>query len=522
MTIPWKKVILNWRVILLILFIIFSVLSIRPQFFDNKGVIIKEVELNSSAFNAGIENPSPKTTPVDKEKIISINREKINSLEDYAGILNTIRDGHTVQIETDQRIYTLLAKVGSDGFVDLGLRVTDAPFSNLRKGLDLEGGMRVLLKPEEDISSDQLELTVNSLKERLNVYGLSDIVVRSASDLSGQDFILIEIAGATEKDVKELLSKQGKFEAKIGNETVFFGGEKDIIYVCRSADCSGINPQIGCSQYADGYACGFFFSITLSQDAAERHAQITDKLTIIEDHLSEPLTLYLDDVEVDVLQIGSSLKGSTTTSVQISGSGAGRTQQEAMDNSLENMKRLQTVLVTGSLPVKLEIVKMDTISPSLGKEFLHNMILVVVLALLAVTLVVFIRYRKIKIIIPMVLILVSEIIMILGFAALVGWNLDLAAIAGIIIAFGTGVDHLIIIIDETAKGEYTTDWKKKLKNAMFIVFGAYLTTSSGMIPLWFAGAGLLKGFAFTTLIGLSFGVLIARPAYAKIIEELFK
>jgi len=260
----------------------------------------------------------------------------------------------------------------------------------------------------------------------------------------------------------------------------------------------------------------------LSRDAAERHAQITDKLTIIEDHLSEPLTLYLDDVEVDVLQIGSSLKGSTTTSVQISGSGAGRTQQEAMDNSLENMKRLQTVLVTGSLPVKLEIVKMDTISPSLGKEFLHNMILVVVLALLAVTLVVFIRYRKIKIIIPMVLILVSEIIMILGFAALVGWNLDLAAIAGIIIAFGTGVDHLIIIIDETAKGEYTTDWKKKLKNAMFIVFGAYLTTSSGMIPLWFAGAGLLKGFAFTTLIGLSFGVLIARPAYAKIIEELFK
>jgi preprotein translocase subunit SecD len=50
--------------------------------------------------------------------------------------------------------------------------------------------------------------------------------------------------------------------------------------------------------------------------------------------------------------------------------------------------------------------------------------------------------------------------------------------------------------------------------------GAYLTTVAGMVPLWFAGAGLLKGFAFTTIAGISFGVLIARPAYAAIIEKL--
>ena len=230
----------------------------------------------------------------------------------------------------------------------------------------------------------------------------------------------------------------------------------------------------------------------------------------------------MDDKEVDRLKISSSLKGAAATSVQITGAGAGLTQQEAMDNSLENMKRLQTVLITGSLPVKLEIVKIDTISPSLGKEFLDNILLVAALAFLAVMVVVFLRYRKVRIAIPMVLILASEIIMILGFAALVGWNLDLAAIAGIIIASGTGVDHLIIITDETTRRESISDWKRKLKNAMFIVFGAYLTTTSGMIPLWFAGAGLLKGFAFTTIVGFSIGVLIARPAYAKIIEELFK
>ena len=57
---------------------------------------------------------------------------------------------------------------------------------------------------------------------------------------------------------------------------------------------------------------------------------------------------------------------------------------------------------------------------------------------------------------------------------------------------------------------------------MFIVMGAYLTTCAGMLPLWFAGAGLLKGFAFTTIVGISFGVLVARPAYAAMIEQLLK
>ena len=122
----------------------------------------------------------------------------------------------------------------------------------------------------------------------------------------------------------------------------------------------------------------------------------------------------------------------------------------------------------------------------------------------------------------MVLILTSEMVLILGFAALVGWNLDLAAIAAIIIVAGTGVDHLVVITDETLRGEIISDWKTRIKSAMFIIVGAYLTVLSAMIPLWFAGAGLLKGFAFTTIAGVSFGVLIARPAYAALIEQILK
>ena len=99
-----------------------------------------------------------------------------------------------------------------------------------------------------------------------------------------------------------------------------------------------------------------------------------------------------------------------------------------------------------------------------------------------------------------------------------------AFVAGIIIAIGTGIDHQIIITDETLKGdiEEIYDWKKRIKNAFFIIMGAFFTTLVAMILLYIAGAGLLRGFAVTTIIGALIGVFITRPAYASVIEILLK
>ena len=115
------------------------------------------------------------------------------------------------------------------------------------------------------------------------------------------------------------------------------------------------------------------------------------------DYLNESLDLYLDDMLVDSLRIGADLQGRAVTDIQISGSGFGATQPEAAMASGENMKGLQTVLITGSLPVKLDIVKTDNISPVLGKEFVNNAILVGVLAILAVAIIVFIKFKCIYI-----------------------------------------------------------------------------------------------------------------------------
>ncbi|HLC96297.1 MAG TPA: hypothetical protein VJH97_03180 [Candidatus Nanoarchaeia archaeon] len=561
-----KKLFRNGKVVFLLIVLILMIWSIHPNPFTS-GVAIHNVVPNSTASIAGMQTPKPGTQPMNQELITSINNKPIKSLDDYYSEISLLEINRSVHIKTNRGTYVLRTRelvletatnktqereltepifnatlnqtinwthivkspivvYNHTGFVDaLGINVEEAPKTNIRKGLELQGGTRILLQPEDELDKPDVDTLIGNMRERLNVYGLSDVKIVEAGDLSGNQFILVEIAGATEEEVKELLAKQGKFEAKIGDKTVFLGGQ-DITYVCRSPDCSGMDPSRPCGMNGDQWVCFFRFSITLSTQAAQRQADLTRNLAVVSDsgtpYLNESLLLYLDDNLVDTLQIGADLKGQATTQISISGSGAGATQLMAAQSASESMKRLQTVLITGSLPVKLNIVKLDAISPVLGKEFLRNALFMGVVALAAIASSIYIRYKKPQIVIPIILTLTSEVVILLGFAALVHWNLDLAGIAGIIIAIGTGVDHLIVITDGTLRKESSesTDWKTRIKNAFSIIFVAFFTMTVAMIPLWFAGAGLLRGFVFTTLAGAVIGVLIARPAYAATIEIL--
>ncbi len=570
----FKRIITNWKVIILLVALLLMVVSISPAPF-NEGVTIRSVAKDSAASLAGIQSPKPTIRPVERERILAIDNLPIISIEDYYDFIKTLEINQTFQVKTDQKIYIATAKEAFEtitlnetelreinetvlvnktingtiipvnetitrvievnktrkiplGLEDIGLSVYDAPKTNIKKGLDLQGGTRVLLQPEKEISDDEIDILLANMRQRLNIYGLTDIIVREAGDLSGNQYILIEIAGATKEEVKDLLAKQGKFEAKIGTAVVFSGGQ-DITYVCRSANCAGIDPATGCGILSDGiWNCRFRFSITLSPEAATRQAELTKDLDIVpsetgEEYLSEKLVLFLDDEEVDQLNIGADLKGRAVTDIEISGGGNGRGEQEAIFDALKNMKRLQTILITGSLPVKLDLVKTDTISPVLGEGFVKNSLLIAIVAIVTVAVIVFIRFRKVQIAVPMLFTMISEAVMLLGISALISWNLDLAAIAGIIVAVGTGVDDQIIITDEVMRGERQFyNWKERFKRAFFIIFAAYFTTVVAMLPLMSAGAGLLKGFALITILGVSIGVFITRPAYAAIIEILLK
>jgi preprotein translocase subunit SecD len=136
-----------------------------------------------------------------------------------------------------------------------------------------------------------------------------------------------------------------------------------------------------------------------------------------------------------------------------------------------------------------------------------------------VGIIVLVRYRKFKISFALLLTAFSELAIILGIASLIGWNLDLASIAGILATVGTGVDQQIVILDEARMGKETSI-KRRMKMALFVVMTAYLTSLVSLLPLYWAGAGLFKGFAFTTIIGITAGVFITRPAFADIIKSM--
>ncbi|MEK6898286.1 MAG: PDZ domain-containing protein [Nanoarchaeota archaeon] len=501
---------LSWKIWLLIVFLVLSLISILgvPLTIFKEGVVITSVVPNSSSFEQGLR---------EGQIITEIDGNKIANIGDFVatmkGKFSSDRRVKMV-IKTEQAEVILFSTAAPD------ITVSDIPKTRIKFGLDLAGGSRGLVKAQNvELSSSDSRDLAEIIKNRLNVYGIEDIQVMPISDLSGKNFIRIEIAGITPENLESLISQQGKFEAKIGNETVFVGGKKDITSVARSGQEALIES---CPKAEDAYYyCNFRFTLYLSEDAAKRHSQITEKLEANitsngEKYLSEKLDLFLDDNLVDSLLISEGLKGRVTTQISISGSGTGETEEQAYKNAEDEMNRLQTVLITGSLPYKLEIVKLDNLSPVFGKGIITSILLTGAAAFVAVFAVVFLRYRNLKTSILLLFTSVSEIILIVGIASFIGWNLDLPSIAGILATIGTGIDQQIIILDEAVEG--TLSIRQKLKRAFAIILGAYFTGVVALIPLYWAAAGFFKGFAITTIIGITSGILVTRPVFSDMIR----
>lgn len=513
MKFTWKI----WLLIVIVLFSLIAILSIPPLFLE-KGVLVKSVEKNSTIFNEGLRQG---------DVITKINSYDINNLNDYTTAMSIFSDNQTHKLVIQTKNLQIVNFFTPD--IVNQLTVQSIPKTKIKTGLDIQGGARALVVAEDhQLTNSELDDLIAVSRERLNVFGLTDVNIRKASDLVGNNFMVVEIAGSSPSDLENLIAQQGKFEAKIGNDTVFIGGKKDITYVAKTGQDAGIED---CFETQDGYACRFRFSVYLSEEAAQRHADITNNLSINTSaggsYLSKTLDLYVDDTLMDSLQISADLKGKVTTQVVVTGSGVGKTRADAFTVSLENMKKLQTIMKTGSLPFKLKIVKIDQISPFLGETFTRAILVAGLFAILAVSVIIFARYRKIKISLALLVTSFSELIIILGVAAFINWNLDLPSIAGIIATIGTGVDSQIVILDESRFK--TESLIMRIKRALFIIFTSFATAFVSLVPLTgalgfmgigAAGAGLLKGFAVTTLIGITAGVLITRPAFADIIKQL--
>ncbi len=202
------------------------------------------------------------------------------------------------------------------------------------------------------------------------------------------------------------------------------------------------------------------------------------------------------------------------------------------ENSKKRLDDLLVILESGSLPIPIESISTESISPYLGKDFLNYSLLIGIIAIFLVSIVLFIRYRYLKLALPIILTASSEIIILLGLLTLINFRLDLAAVAGILATIGTCADSSIIIVDELLKGKthhrevaegHTQEsLKVKIKHAFFIVFASASTVIATMLPIVIMGGGISKliGFAVTILLGTLIGILIARPVYSQIARRI--
>jgi len=591
----------HWKLLLLVVTVSASLLAIglKPQY---TGVQI-----------AYVYPDSPAKDMLQQGMMISeVNNKVIQSSQDWDLLVKNYTGNITLKVnKNDYKFH-----VNESG---IGVEVNDIDKTNLEFGIDIKGGTRIVLRPTENASAQMIEQIIGTLQTRANIYGLKEITFQSVKGLAGDYYVQVEASGLGREIVDTLLSKQGNFEAKItkpvylkdgkgtfdliekkynveylGNETAKVGNltlrlndtfvmddvDFEFVNITQSGDLIFLGSAYKGDDielvYTDAQHSGiipgknyfeFYFGILVSEKGAERFARITSGIPSQLDLNSGDyylkdcrIILYLDKQVVSDLRIASSLGGKAYTTPQITGS------RSARDEALQEKLSLQTVLRSGALPVSLETVSVGVISPTLGSSFIISAVMAAGFAALAVVVVIFVRYRKLRVSLPIALIGFSEVIIILGIASnndwfiwgpvllidmiivmaawwkkyeidpvawigailipLLGfltWNIDLPVIGGIIATLGIGTDNMIIIADETLTGKeeerriiYTV--KDKIKRAFFIIFGSASTIISAMVPLMAVGIGFVRGFAITTIIGVLVGILITRPAYAEIVE----
>jgi len=549
----------EWRILIVIIGVIAAIIFIMPS--SQKGVVV-----------TSISSGSPFTGKVQAGEIINWANEKdISSPEDFylfENFTGTFRFMHSGKLE--------LVNIERPG---LGITVGKKPVSNLEFGLDLIGGTRVLLKPKENVTDTTIQQIIATLETRINIFGLKEAKFQPIKDVSGNNYIQIEMAGGSKEEVENLLAKQGKFEGKIpkvidftntsgklnleksysvnlkNNEieinntllkinesskiedidfqltnltndsavllfTVFSG--KDIQSVCLQ-DQPGICVSRIISQ-SGGWE--FNFQVFVSQESAEKFAKVTKDMKVITEpntgskYLESKIYLFLDEGLIDELSISPELKGQAYTSPAITGF------RQIREEALKEQLRLKSILQSGALPTGLETIRIDQISPTLGQEFFGSALLAIIIASITVASVIYVRYRSFKILIPNMLFSFFELMLTLGAAALIKWTIDLSSLAGIIAAIGSGTNDQIMIIDEILVGggeeKKILTLKQRIKRAFSIVFGSAATVIAAVIPMMFMGIGAMKGFAVTTILGIFIGVVITRPAFARIAEKILE
>ncbi len=420
----------------------------------------------------------------------------------------------------DYRVMALIAVLLLAGiFLFVYPHPTDSNLTNLKFGLDFEGGSRLklMLVNNSTISDDQLQLTKDIMTNRINANGLKDIPINTVRD-QDHAYMLIDFSGLTYNQAMDIVGSPGLFEMRIqssGNESVHIIDGKDVIgESMRSEPTETGEPYWG-------------VNFQLSREGAQAFHDIASQYDILNNPDDHQVIMLLDGKEFHRAPISTDTRGGKSLAqmlmegpvdTMVASTGVGQAGHDEAYKVYVDMK-------SGALPFSVEVVGSGQVPAAQGSTFKTVVIIAALLAQAAIGLVMYLRYREPRIILPMFLTSLFEIFILLGFASapFVQWEIDLPSVAAIIAVIGTGIDQLIIITDEVMTTGKTPTTKKilaKMSQAFKIIFASAATVVVAMIPLYFMGFGSLKGFALTTIVGVAIGIFITRPAYGKIISEI--
>lgn len=387
-------------------------------------------------------------------------------------------------------------------------------------GLDLRGGMQVLLAPPEgsDIDKQALEDAALTLENRANGLGVSEVVFQVA----GEKYILGEFPGLTNtEEVIATVKQTGLLEfVDAGNTylpdgtliTTDHGLTKPVINdpaivpvvnsegVVEPADYVFHTVMLGSeienvSVEVDQVTGTFIIPFEVTADSTKMFREYTAA------NINKNLAIVLDKRVISCPTIQGALDGGG----QISG-----------NFTSETANNLAVTLRYGRLPVALEVVESRIIGPTLGEDSLSKSLLAGAIGFSIVILFMTIYYR-----LPGVVAVFSIAIYAgLTFALfkLIPVTLTLPSIAGFLLSTGSALDANILIFERlkeelrngrTLQQAIDLGWKRAWPSIRDSNIATIITS---IILFWFGsafGASIVKGFALTLALGVGVSLFTA-------------
>jgi len=478
----WKKLLIDWRVALLIILVLLSVIAIFPHF-DNKGDLTTNLQYGLDLQNgAWIQLQY-------RAEVVGFSTD--SSTTEFISNLSKSLDTEVLQVDQN---HLEIRKYYDRATLETAFAAAGGTITSYQQG----------------VSKSTAEEVKNILETKLNTLGTKDARVNTLTGLNNiAQYVRVELAGVDIREASELVGKQGKFEIRI--QTV--GNQTEHVLWGDAITSVGTEQK----EVTQGNSWGVPFTISESGANALREAAITYGLIADPNH--HHLLMILDNKTVFDAPMSSSAASSlakTPNRQWVAQTGTGEAGQKSAQT-------LKIHLHAGALPVDVRIAGSGTVTAEQGQQNKYVSVFAAILALMTVGLVIYFRYREPGIVLPMVLINASEMVILLGFISAIQFQMDLPTIAGLIAVLGTGIDQLVIITDEILhEGKVPSPnlYLKRLGRALVIIVTAAATVVIAMVPLMVMPLTTLQGFALITIMGVLVGVTITRPAYGRIIMAI--